>query len=1021
MANIINVPAGAICFDIDIDIKTNTFYDNGVPIRFMQYDTNSKYIRARVLEDGVLYNVPSSATIAFMCTKPKSKHGVVNECGIDNNGNIIYKVTDQTTTEDSIIYPQFVIFDTENNESKRKGTTKFKIFVESAAVSDDAIISTPEFNLFTSNITIIGELTAEAEQLLQDVNSVLTTVSETEAERVSNEQNRVANENERTTKEGNRILNETARATAETNRASSENNRTTAETSRASAETARATSESSRTSAELTRVNQENTRQTQETARQNYYTAYKVLETYNNTKAYIVGNKVTYNGSTYQCITNCTGVLPTTTSNWIQIAAKGFDGAGGDMFKAVYDPQNKATDIFNYVDNAVASVTFENATTTADGLMSKEDKIQVDKIGNLSTLKTTSKTELVGSINEVKDEIGNKVDKLTGKGLSTNDYTTLEKAEVTKIATKADKSYVDTITASIASGSPAKVFATLAALQADSSANTVDGKKKIYLVTADGKWYYWNGSAWTAGGTYQATGIANGSITPAKTSFFSPDLIPGRNLFNKNDPETLQGKYVSVGEDSGVFTAVISSNVDYVVSHYIAVKENTKYVNTSQSSFKTNAFYDINKQCIGKTTLNNFTTTVGTKYVRINLLLSEIDTTMFYEDTGEVFEYEPYKEYYQLSENITVNPKNLPNKLDMNNLLYYEKIYTISDAINHWKNGEKFPVAFMGDSTTDGATVTGNVTWDTTKLTQDQIDVNTYPYLLEQKLKAYTGNQNMRIYNAGFSGWDTSRALSYFYQVFGANAAYSDVKMIGFVYGINDRSLASIELFKENLKQLCLACYKKRIQPFIVTPQIIIQGSSDFTSKQTSTQLVTVIVRSLKDFAKKYNLEIIDMNKATTNFITNAEIPIDSILPDTLHFGDAGHKFEASFLYSQFIGETIEVTDDTEIKITNPYIHYSYDRNACLTDSVTFRRYVNYSNVVTDILMVKADVLNSADRKLILSLDVSSNSNFYFKVDGVIKLPTDIIELEIGHHVIEVYAGVGTIGKYYGFKLNKKQ
>lgn len=28
---------------------------------------------------------------------------------------------------------------------------------------------------------------------------------------------------------------------------------------------------------------------------------------------------------------------------------------------------------------------------------------------------------------------------------------------------------------------------------------------------ADGKWYYWNGSAWTAGGTYQATGVADKS------------------------------------------------------------------------------------------------------------------------------------------------------------------------------------------------------------------------------------------------------------------------------------------------------------------------------------------------------------------------------------------------------------------------------------------------------------------------------------------------------------------------------
>ena len=50
---------------------------------------------------------------------------------------------------------------------------------------------------------------------------------------------------------------------------------------------------------------------------------------------------------------------------------------------------------------------------------------------------------------------------------------------------------------SVASGSPAGVYATVSDL---TTANP--DHSKIYLVTADGKWYYWNGSAWTAGGQY---------------------------------------------------------------------------------------------------------------------------------------------------------------------------------------------------------------------------------------------------------------------------------------------------------------------------------------------------------------------------------------------------------------------------------------------------------------------------------------------------------------------------------------
>jgi predicted phosphodiesterase len=80
---------------------------------------------------------------------------------------------------------------------------------------------------------------------------------------------------------------------------------------------------------------------------------------------------------------------------------------------------------------------------------------------------------------------------------------------------KADKSYTDTLVTAI-NAAPKGVFATLAALQADSTANTADGKKNIYLVSADGKWYFWNGSAWTAGAVYQATSIADGTVTTVK-------------------------------------------------------------------------------------------------------------------------------------------------------------------------------------------------------------------------------------------------------------------------------------------------------------------------------------------------------------------------------------------------------------------------------------------------------------------------------------------------------------------------
>ena len=59
---------------------------------------------------------------------------------------------------------------------------------------------------------------------------------------------------------------------------------------------------------------------------------------------------------------------------------------------------------------------------------------------------------------------------------------------------------------------PKGVYATLTALQNAFPTGT-DGN---YVVSENGHWYYWNGSAWTDGGVYQATGIADNSITKEK-------------------------------------------------------------------------------------------------------------------------------------------------------------------------------------------------------------------------------------------------------------------------------------------------------------------------------------------------------------------------------------------------------------------------------------------------------------------------------------------------------------------------
>lgn len=105
--------------------------------------------------------------------------------------------------------------------------------------------------------------------------------------------------------------------------------------------------------------------------------------------------------------------------------------------------------------------------------------------------------------------LGDRLDALS------RDKETKEEADQ-KLALKADKLFVDNAVETIeikvdalASGAPKGVYATVAALQTAFPS----GNSNNYIVSADGKWYYWNGSAWTAGTVYQSMVLADGSVT----------------------------------------------------------------------------------------------------------------------------------------------------------------------------------------------------------------------------------------------------------------------------------------------------------------------------------------------------------------------------------------------------------------------------------------------------------------------------------------------------------------------------
>ena len=62
-----------------------------------------------------------------------------------------------------------------------------------------------------------------------------------------------------------------------------------------------------------------------------------------------------------------------------------------------------------------------------------------------------------------------------------------------------------------------------------SNSSDMTDHTKIYVLSTDGEWYYWNGTAWTSGGTYQATAISANSVEKYMTKFRKAS---GKNLFD---------------------------------------------------------------------------------------------------------------------------------------------------------------------------------------------------------------------------------------------------------------------------------------------------------------------------------------------------------------------------------------------------------------------------------------------------------------------------------------------------------
>jgi hypothetical protein len=283
-------------------------------ILVFQLNENTPYVTTELtpVDDIISYQIPN------VVTNKVGKLKVELQCYDDNgvlikDAIVIFQVKTSITGTPTIMPEAYVPWFVRTVEEADRATAQADIATAQALISttqagiattkaSDADISADAALVSEQNAKVSEDNAKDSEDATLEIYNSFT---DDEADRVVAENGRVSAEGLRVTADGNRTSAENIRISSEQNRVTAEGNRVTVEGNRVTAEGNRVTAENLRVTAESARA---------------------LLEAYNAGHSYVIGNKVTYLGSTYQCILASTGNLPTNATYWIIIAQVGDSG-----------------------------------------------------------------------------------------------------------------------------------------------------------------------------------------------------------------------------------------------------------------------------------------------------------------------------------------------------------------------------------------------------------------------------------------------------------------------------------------------------------------------------------------------------------------------------------------------------------------------------------------------------------------------------------------------------------------------
>ncbi len=264
--------------------------------------------------------------------------------------------------------------------------------------------------------------------------------------------------------------------------------------------------------------------------------------------------------------------------------------------------KQEATDAVNEALAKVEAVS-KNVSSAQNDLTILEDRIDQTNQQIAAVLTDVNKYN-IGKINDRIDQTNQQIAAvISDANKSRTDIDTLKINKADKIDVNQALNQVNDRISNFPKGNPSGVYATLEALKAAFP----NGNSNIYVVSSDGNWYYWSGSAWSSGGKYQETGIAENSIDGTKLmaetiqrhnlSETYVNGVPGANLFDKNNVHV--DKYIN-------YKFELADGVDYVATNYIYISGQSKLTFKRITHY---AFYDLSYKPIAFGTNSTLTTT----------------------------------------------------------------------------------------------------------------------------------------------------------------------------------------------------------------------------------------------------------------------------------------------------------------------------------------------------------------------------------------------------------------------------